>query len=293
MRLAIKKKIDKVKEVSEKLKQGKNFSILNLKGLPSNLLQKIRKDIRGKGEVLVLRKAVLGRVLKENLSLQSLVGYADHTVALIISEYLPAQLAEMLRASGVRVYAKAQQISPYNIDIEEGETTLPPGPALSELKAVGIQAQVKGGKIAIAKKATICKSGDKISLQAAKVLRMLAIKPFTLFGHLLSGIDSDRVSYSEELLTTPASYYVDGLRLAAVQACSLAVNAGYINGMSVSIFLKNALGQAQGLTLNAGIVNDESIRFILSGAMASGSALGGKIPVVPVPAEGEKPAQAV
>ena len=278
IRPAIQRKIDKVKEVAAKLRSGKNFSLLDLRTLPSNLLQKIRKQLRDKGDVFVLQKAVFERVVKESPKLKQFAGFADKNVALIISEFSPVQLADMLRAGGVRVFAKAHQIAPYDIDVEESETSLPPGPALSDLKGVGITAQVKGGKIAITKKSTVVKSGAKISSQAVKVLRMLEIKPFSLFGKLLVGVDDGGLYYTADVLSTPLSYYVDGIRLAASQASALAINANYLNGSSASWFLRLGITQAQSLALKAGMITDDSVKFLLSGAIASGSALGGKVP---------------
>ena len=55
-----------------------------------------------------------------------------------------------------------------------------PGPAISELGALGIQIQIEKGKITIKDSKIVAKEGEKISQGAADLMSKLDIKPFSI-----------------------------------------------------------------------------------------------------------------
>ena len=55
-----------------------------------------------------------------------------------------------------------------------------PGPAVSELSALGIRIKIEKGKINIQKSKTIVKKGEKISQAAADLMSKLDIRPFEI-----------------------------------------------------------------------------------------------------------------
>ena len=71
-------------------------------------------------------------------------------------------------------------IAPIDFVVPEGDTGLPPGPALSDLKKVGIKAQVKGATIFVPKDTVIAKAGDIVSADIVSTLSKLDIKPIEL-----------------------------------------------------------------------------------------------------------------
>jgi len=91
--------------------------------------------------------------------------------------------------------AKPGQEAPEDIEIPEGPTDLIPGPAISELGALGIQIQIEKGKIHIKEAKVIAKQGAKISQGAADLMGKLDIKPFSVGFIPLCSFDTKERNY--------------------------------------------------------------------------------------------------
>ena len=89
-------------------------------------------------------------------------------------------LAAELISKKTLTKAKTGQEATEDIEISAGPTDLVPGPAISELGALGIQIQIDKGKINIKEPKVIVKKGEKISQATADVMNKLDIKPFSI-----------------------------------------------------------------------------------------------------------------
>ena len=113
-------------------------------------------------------------------SILVLENHINENCAIAISETEGFELAGILLSKKTPVYAKAGQIAPADIEVKDGPTSLVPGPAISELGALGIQISVEGGKIAIKKAKVVVKAGETISANAAAMFQKLNIQPFSI-----------------------------------------------------------------------------------------------------------------
>jgi large subunit ribosomal protein L10 len=86
--------------------------------------------------------------------------------------------------------AKAGDIVQEDITIEPGPTELPPGPAISELSAVGLKVAVESGKLAIKNTHVIVKKGDAVKDNVASVLAKLNINPMKVGFEPLAAYNS-------------------------------------------------------------------------------------------------------
>ncbi|MEM4359479.1 MAG: 50S ribosomal protein L10 [Candidatus Bilamarchaeaceae archaeon] len=289
-RPAVKKKAEEVNKTLNEMKSYKTVALILLEKLPDALFQAIRKKIRENGgKVVVLRKAVLSRVLQSNSKLAARVKDAEKPCALVLTNWSPYQLNKLLKESTKKRAAKVGEIAPFDIVVPAGETDLPPGPALSELKGAGVNAQIKAGKIVVAADSVVAKTGEKINAQKAKALQTLGIKPFTIRANLLFGYDGEYV-YEKELLDLGDTIARD-LTAAMTEAFNLSVNAGYPTRHNIDALLKEAYIQSVNLAVNGKLYSIVSIDQVLLSALLEGEALSKVVPVAAQSAAEQNPAQ--
>ncbi len=194
-----KKKI--VKDLTELIKSNNTILLASIKNLPASQFQKIGKKIRDKAVVKVPRKNLMFLSL-DNSGIKNADKLKEHIkedTAILFSNLDSFELAAELLERKNPAKAKPGQEAPEDIKVEPGPTDLIPGPAISELGAVGIPIEIKEGKINIKAEKVIVKKGEKISQNAADVMSKLDIKPFSVGFIPLSATDTKEGKIYEEI----------------------------------------------------------------------------------------------
>ncbi len=171
-----------VKNLVEEIKSSKTFMIVSIKSLPSPQFQSIKKELREYAKIEVAKKNILIRSIEE-LKKESILPLEKHVqdnCAFVISNLEGFELAGLLAKNKNPVFAKAGQVANENIEVKAGPTNLAPGPAISELGALGIQIAVEEGKISIRQPKIVVRKAEKITTAVASLLQKLDIKPFTI-----------------------------------------------------------------------------------------------------------------
>jgi large subunit ribosomal protein L10 len=176
------KKVELVKGLVESMKKSPTIILASIKNLPSKQFQNIRKTLRGKSEVIVVKKRIMLKAIDEsgNKNLEKLKEHVCENSAVLFSKEDAFQLASILADNKKPISGKAGQITPEDIEVHEGPTDIPPGPAISEFGNLGIQIAVEEGKIAIKKNKVLVKAGQAISEEAASIMAKLEIVPFKI-----------------------------------------------------------------------------------------------------------------
>jgi large subunit ribosomal protein L10 len=269
----VKRKTEQVRSVTAQMKKFKTVAMLDLRKLPDALLQSLRQKVREKGgQVYVLKKPVISRVLAADKKLAARVGECDKPVALILTNQSPYEINTFFKQNKKKRAAKIGDIATADIVVPEGETDLPPGPALSELKAGGVNVQIKGGKIVVSKESTVAKGGEKLTEPKVKALQSLGVQPFEIMANLVFGFDGEYI-YSRDILDIGDTISVD-MAGSLSQAMNVSLNMGYPTQQNISMLLGDAVRQAVNVSLNANAYSSSSIGQLLTSAMRQGSALG-------------------
>lgn len=242
------KKVNAVKEISDLIKDKNTILIASIKNLPASQFQAISKKLRSKAVVKVPKKSLMLRAIDQskNEELKKLKEEVDDSTAILFSDIDGFELASELLENKTPAKAKIGQEAPEDIEVEAGPTDLVPGPAISELGALGIQIQIDKGKINIKEPKVIVKKGEKISEGAASIMNKLDIKPFAVGFIPLSSFDLKSGKLYSEI-------NID--------------KAGTLNS------LKEAFGKALAFAVEIGNVNSETLKFILAKAVAHENAL--------------------
>ena len=271
-RKTIKEKVNKVQEVKTEMKKYKTTALIDLRKLSDSLFQAMRKKIRQNGgKVLVLKKPVIQRVLEGDKKIAQLATECDKPVALILTNISPFELNRFFKENKKKRPAKTGEIAPFDIVVPEGETDLPPGPALSELKGAGINVQIKAGKIVVAKESTVAKTGEALTDLKTKALQKLNVKPFEISVKLIAGYDQEYI-YNAELLNIDETLNAE-ITKSLNDAFNLSINAQYPTKQNVDILLRDAYRQAINVSLNGNLYSSNTIEQLLVLASRQGTAL--------------------
>jgi len=186
-------KLKIVKELVELIDSNKTVLVASIYGLPASKFQEIGKKMRGKATIKVPRRNLFNRAIdnskvkdKEALKAQ----YKANT-AFLFSNDDAFDLASDLLKNKSLAKAKPGQIALEDIEVQAGMTELVPGPAISELGAVGLKIKVTGGKLEIVSGKVIAKKGEEITQKAADVMSKLDILPFSIGYIPVSAYETD------------------------------------------------------------------------------------------------------
>ena len=235
------KNISSVKEFSDLIKEKRTILIVSIKNLPASQFQEISKKLRGKALVKVPKKNLIIRAINDskNEKVKQIKEYIGESIAILFSDLDSFELAHELVKNKSPAKAKPGQEAPEDIEVLAGPTDLMPGPAISELGALGIQIQIEKGKIAIKEPKVIVKKGKKISANAADVMNKLDMKPFSVGFIPLVAFDT-----KEEKLY-------------------LNIN---INEEEAVNEMKNLFGRALAFAVSMGYSSKDTIKFLLAKA---------------------------
>jgi len=241
-----KKKI--VKGLSDLIKKKRTILIASIKDLPASQFQEIGKKLRGKAIIKVPKKNLIFRAIDSsgNEAVKKLKQQIKNSVAILFSDLDCFELASELIENKSPAKARTGQITPEDIEVQAGPTDLVPGPAISELGAVGLKIQIEKGKIHIKEPKIIAKKDEKISRDVADIMNKLDIRPFSIGFIPLSAFD-----------TKEGKLYLDIK----------------IDKEGTLEELKNAYSKALGFAVEIGHPSEDTIKFLIGKAGAHAKSL--------------------
>ena len=244
-----KKKLKEVDSLKDLIKTKRTVLIASIKNIPASQFQEIGKKLRGKAIVKVPKKSLIFRAIDsaDGDELKKLKEQVKDSVAILFSDLDGFELAANLLKNKTPSKAKPGQIAPFDIEVDAGPTELVPGPAISELGALGIQIQIEKGKIHIKAPKVIAKEGTKISQGAADLMAKLDIKPFSIGFIPLAAFDTkDKKIYTNIEIDTEKT--LNEIKTAYGKALAFAADIGVINDQTIKLMIGRAV--AQGKRLN-------------------------------------------
>ena len=269
-------KKQKVEEITKQLSSAKVVAVLDLHTLPNALLHKMRKELKSDAKILIYKTSLLKKALKR-AKLDSLLPAMTGEKALVISNLDPFRLYKKMNANPLKVYAKPGQIAPYDLVVPAGETQLPPGPILTELKTAGIDARIQAGKVAVGKDSVVAKKGEVIKDVVAKALQKLDIKPFEVRVHVPLAYE-DGIVYNEDLLNVDEKKMLSDVAQGFMNAKLIALEIGYITKDTVEPLIQKAYRQARFVGIEKDIMLPELMEELMKKAARQANAVNSAVP---------------
>jgi large subunit ribosomal protein L10 len=235
------KKIKIVSDLVNLLKNKKTILLADISNIPGSQYQSISKKLRGKAIVKLPKKNLFFKSIEKigKKGILELKNQFKGSTAVLSSDLDSYDLAAELLKIKSPSKAKTGQIAPRDIEIPAGPTDLIPGPAISELGALGIQIMIKGGKIEIKEAKVVAQEGKPISKGAAEILSKLNILPFTIGFTPVSSYDA-----KEDIVYLDIKIDTEGTKEALIEAYAralpFAVSIGYYNSQTIPLMIQKA-----------------------------------------------------
>ena len=234
-------KLNIVREFENLVKNKRTILIASIKNIPASQVQEISKKLRGKAIVKVPKKNLIfkGLDFSKDKEIEKLKANINKDFAILFSDLESFELAGELIKNQSPAKAKTGQIADKDLEIPEGPTELVPGPAVSELSAMGIKIQIEKGKITIKEPKIVAKKGEKISKGAAELLNKLDIKPFKVGLIPLCSFDTkEKIFYSEIKIDREGT--IEKLKTAYARALPFAIEIGYSTKDTIKLLIGKA-----------------------------------------------------
>ena len=266
--------------LTDLLSQDGVVGIIDVEGVPATAMLGMRDTLRSQMVMTMAKKTLVRRAWKKaGLSEEELdVLFDGVTIPMLVqTDSLNAfQLFAELEKTKTGRAAKAGDIAPNDIIIEEGPTEFPPGPIVGEFNSVGIPAKIDKGKVAIQKTVTAVEKGQPISADLGLMLAKLEINPIEI-GLILSGVVEDGTVMAAGDLDLDLDGFTANVKSATSGAFNLACNIGWFTEQTVPVLLSKAAGEAMAVAIEAGIHNEDTMPVLISRAHARMLAVAGQM----------------
>ena len=236
-----KKKLKAVSELAELIKTKRTVMVASIKNIPASQYQEIMKNLRGKAVVKFPKKNLIFKAIDSSgeEAVKKLKEQIEESSAILFSDIAAFELSLELMDRKTPAKAKPGQEAPEDIEIPAGPTDFVPGPAISELGALGIQIQIEKGKIHIKESKIVAKKGEKITKAAADIMSKMGIKPFSIGFVPIAAFDTkEKKLYSD--IKVDRKETKDKLKLAFSKALPFAVEIGYANQETITFLIGKA-----------------------------------------------------
>ncbi len=259
-----------IADVKSLLSQHSIVGVVNMEGLPTATVQKMRSMLRAKNIALKMAKKRLLKIAFEESESQipgisQLSEYLKGMPAVICTNDNPFKLYKMLQANKSSAPAKGGQEAPANIVVPEGPTEFAPGPIIGELGKFGIKAGIDGGKVAIKADATVAKEGDIISADLAAILTRLGIEPMEIGLDLRAAFEGGTI-FTKDILAVDEQEYIDNITQAHRWAFNLAIESAICTPETTDLLIGKAFSEAKSLALEQCIVSKDVIDELVTKA---------------------------
>jgi len=291
-------KKNELEDIKKLFQEHKVTGIINLEGLPTLMLQRIKFSLGNTISLKITKKRLMNlafeELAKDNKNLEQLKEKLTGIPALLFTNEDPFILYKKLEKSKASAAAKPGQNAPNDLVIEAGETPFAPGPMIGELGMLGLKTEVKNGKIHIKDDKVLVKDGEEVSEQAAGLLSKMGIEPMKVGLNLLLTYEDGEI-LDKSVLNIDEEVYVNNITTAASESFALAVHLGILNSETIKPTIAKAQREAAAIADSLDILTSDNVGRILSKAESTASKLNEKVPKVDpeAPKEDEKPVEEV
>lgn len=239
----------------------------NLSELPAKAEREFRALLK-KNNCYV--KVGNSKVIKHALNARGITNldqYLKGPTMIILANESPFKLFKEIKKNAASAFAKEGMIAPDDIIVKEGDTGIPPGPALTDFKLAKVDTQIRNGKIYVSKDTLVAKKGDKIDSKISVLLTKLNIKPMKIILDLRTVLDkSDNVLYFKDLLDVNVELLVQDLKSAHSRAYYLAIGNNYITKQTINPLLVKGYKNSKAVALSKNILTKDTKKDILAKA---------------------------
>ncbi|MGB2729000.1 MAG: 50S ribosomal protein L10 [Halobacteriota archaeon] len=243
---------EQVAAINDLIGEYNRVGIAKIRGLGAKQLQRIRKEFSEKAKLRVSKNSLISISVGES-GMKEMADFVEDQMALIFTDLDAFELYKEMEEGKIPAPIKAGAVAPQDIVIEEGPTSLKPGPIVGELQNLGIPTGIASGKVVIKQRKVAVEEGERVSPALAEMLARLEIYPVKEGLDLCAVYDAEeKVLFTPDVLHIDLSKYFSDVKEGAKAAFSLAthIKYDYPTRYTIGDLLSEASAKSQALALN-------------------------------------------
>jgi large subunit ribosomal protein L10 len=263
-------KKDEIKEIVDSVHSHKVTGIVDVRGVPADALQKMKRKLKGTVIMKMVRNTlstIAFDSLPQDEKARDLAKHIDGQIVLVYTDSNPFKLYKLLEATKSKAPARGGDTAPEDVSVSKGPTPFKPGPVVGEMQQAGIPAGIEGGKVVIKSDKVVIRKGEKFSPKLAELLTRLEIFPMEI-GLNLKAVVEGKIIYMPSDLAMDENVLKAQFAQAAGEAFNLSMEAGIANKETIEPLIQKAVMESKALAVNAPIFEKDVMDIILSKAEA-------------------------
>jgi large subunit ribosomal protein L10 len=200
--------------------------------------------------------------VKDVAGLDSLSEQLEGQNALMFTNINPFKLNSVLSQNKVFLAAKGGDIASKEIIIPAGNTSITPGPVLSEFKEANVATKIDQGSIWVNKDTVVARPGQVISQKLASLMSKLNIKPIEA-GISVAFAISEGLVFKERDLSINLAEYKNELVRSFQEAIALATESAYVTKETINPLIAKARRHAIALSKESQYLSRETLEELV------------------------------
>ncbi|NIQ05772.1 MAG: 50S ribosomal protein L10 [Candidatus Korarchaeota archaeon] len=263
----IKEKRQRVQDLTEFFSKYDSVLVLDIEGVPANMLQNVREKLWKLGELRIVKNRLTKIAIDQvkDQKFEKLKGYLTHMRGLFFTNEDIFKAARAISDITKKLPPKPGKTSPKDVIIEKGGTGLKTGPEMRDLRVAGLPIRIIEGEIFIKEDTTLVSRGEEISPREAKAMNVLGIKPLEAKIRVVAGLQDGKLIERESLILSLREYK-EMLSKGITKALNLTIETQLPTKEVVSLQLRRAIHVGFAIGVKASIPAPETLESILSSA---------------------------
>ncbi len=289
-------KLKAIADITQLCETYKTVGLVKMVKIGSSKIAALRAKLRGTAIIRMAKKSVIGRALEKVNGKPGIATMMERFTAktgpsALVFTNLPAiKIRKMFDDNKAKARAKIGEVMGNDVVVPAGNTKLPPGPAITELQAVGLATRMQDGTIWVTKDCVVVKAGQTVDSKIAGVLTKLNIEPVEVLIDLYVAYENGEI-LDKDMLKIDVDKFKGMFLAAQSNALKLSIEAGIVSPQNAKIVIQRAFSKAKALAMKLPIVIPELMKDYLAKAQAEALALNAKVTGKPLVAPAA-PAQA-
>ena len=257
------KKVDTIRKINEYAEKYSVLALSKIRKVRARQMMTLRKQFRDEMNIVVAKNKISKMGLKNRKkNIENFIERIIDQNAIIFTEMNPFKIQLLLDKNKVDLPARVGDIATDPVTLPSGNTSIPPGPVLSEFKEMKVPTKIDAGSIFISRDTEVLKIGEVIKPKLASLLSRLGLKPIKA-GLSISAAYMDGVIFSGEDLRLDLEEYRVKIQKAHNSTLALSIEATYLTKETIPIILGNAALTAKALTLVSAYTTKETLPDVL------------------------------
>ena len=244
MPLSAERKTEYFEKLKSLLTDYSKAFIVEVDNVGSKQLQVVRRELRGKAEVLMGKNTMMRKCIKEYVEenpgspVEKLIEACRGNVGFVFTNGDLGEIRDVLESNTRPAPARVGAIAPVKVVVPKGPTGCDPGQT-AFFQTLQIATKITRGQIEMVADTDLIEAGDKVTASQAALLQKLSIEPFTYGLNLMQVYDGGSLFDAKVLDITDdvlSAKFADALSTIA----SLSLAIGYPTAASVPHSVVNA-----------------------------------------------------